>query len=92
MKMIHEDLCRVITDLEVICGTLDSLRKRIEVTMLPVRLDHYYKILLAFKGAREIIEILGGMIEKTESVRSTTQNDIPEPKGPNKAHQYKDHD
>jgi hypothetical protein len=59
MKTIHEDLVRVITDLEVICETLDFLRKRMEVTVLPVRLDHYYKILLAFNKIREVTEILG---------------------------------
>ncbi len=72
MKTIHEDLCNAINDLEGICGTLDSLRKGMEVTWLPVHVDDYYKILLAFKGIREVIEILGEMIKKTESVRSTT--------------------
>ena len=72
MKTFYENLCSIIIDLEVICETLDSLRKRMEVTMPRVGVDDYYKILLAFKGIREIIEILGGMIKKTESVRSTT--------------------
>jgi hypothetical protein len=72
MKTIHEDLCGVITDLEGISGTLDSLRKKIEVTTLPVLVDDYFKILLAFKGTVDIIEILGEMRKKTESVPSTT--------------------
>jgi hypothetical protein len=69
MKTIHEDLVWVITDLEVICETLDSLRKRMEVAALPVHVDHYYKVLVTLKATREIIEILGRMVERTESVR-----------------------
>ncbi len=43
MKTIHEELCGVITDLEVVCGTLDTLRRRIEVNPLRVHVDDYYK-------------------------------------------------
>ncbi len=63
MKTVHEDLCRVINGLEVICGTLDSLRKRIEV--IPVSVDNYYKILLALKETKDIIELLGRVKEES---------------------------
>jgi hypothetical protein len=51
MKTIHEDLGRVITDLEVICGTLDSLGRKMEVAPLPVRVDDYYKIRVFCKSS-----------------------------------------
>jgi len=72
MKTILADLCLVIKDLELICRTLDSLRKGMEVTIPRVRVDDYYKILLASERIRETIAILGKLIEKTGSVTSTT--------------------
>jgi hypothetical protein len=35
MKAIYEDLCKVLGDLEVICGSLDSLREKAEVISPP---------------------------------------------------------
>jgi hypothetical protein len=72
MKTVHEELCRVISELEVICGTLDSLGKGRESTSPRIGVDAYYKLLFAFKGIRETIEILGELIKEPESVHSTT--------------------
>ncbi|MDH4267827.1 MAG: hypothetical protein OEW45_19540 [Deltaproteobacteria bacterium] len=72
MKAIHADLCRLINALEAICGTLDSLRKGMETTTPRLPVDDYYKFLLATERIRETIAILRKIIEKTESVISTT--------------------
>jgi hypothetical protein len=72
MKTIHADLCRIINDLELICRTLDSLRKRMETTLPRLPVDDYYKFLLVSERIRETIAILRKIIEKTESVISPT--------------------
>jgi len=72
MKTILADLCWIINDLELICRTLDSLRKRMETTLPRLPVDDYYKFLLASERIRETIAILRKIITKTESVISTT--------------------
>jgi len=72
MKTIYENLCSIIMDLEVICETMDSLRKGMEFATPRLPFDDYLRILLASERIKEAIEILGRMIKKTESVTSTT--------------------
>jgi len=64
MKTIHEDLLKVIIDLEVICETLDSLRKGMEFATPRLPFDDYLIILLAAERIKETIEILGRMRKK----------------------------
>ena len=72
MKTIHENLCSIIRDLEVICENLDSLRKGMEFAMPRLPFDNYLIILLSSERIKEAMEILGRMIKKTGSVTSTT--------------------
>ncbi len=72
MEKTYENLCSVIIDLGIICGTLDSVGKRLEITTPRVSVDDYYKILLASQQIRGIIENLKGVVRETESVTSTT--------------------
>ena len=72
MKTIHEDLSKVINHLEVICERMNSLRIEMEIARPRVRVDDYFKCILASARIREAIEILGNMINETESVSSTT--------------------
>ena len=75
MNTIYENLCSTIMDLEVICETLDSLRKGMDFATPRLPSD-YLRILLASERIKEAIEILGRMIKKKESVTSTTQDGI----------------
>jgi len=72
MKTVYENLCSVIRELDVICRTLDSLRKRMEIATPRVFVDDYYKILVAFEQLKGVIEDLRGVIKETKSVTSAT--------------------
>ena len=80
MKMIHENLCNLISDLDIICETLSSLRKGAEIGKSPLIVDDYFRFLLASEKIREAIEILGGIGKKTENITSVTKNGIYEEK------------
>ncbi len=68
MNTSQENLCRIINDLNDICKKLNFLREGIEIDRERMRVDDYFKFLLASKRIRETIEILGRLIKKTEIV------------------------
>ena len=72
MKTIREELCGIISDLDVICKSLSSIRREVEIAPSPLPVDDHFKFLLACERIRETIEILGGITKETESVTSTT--------------------
>ena len=72
MKTIHEKLCGIIIDLDVICDTLGCLRREVEIAPSSLPVDDHFKFLLACERIKETIEILGGIKKETESVTSTT--------------------
>ena len=71
MKMVHEKLCSIVSELDAICEDL-SLIKEVEFSTSPMSVDDYFKFLLASERIRETIEILEGIVKETESVTSTT--------------------
>lgn len=68
MKTVYENLSTIISDLDQICSTLESLRKRMEIAIPRVFVDDYYKILVACEQLKGVIEGLKGVIRETKSV------------------------
>ncbi len=68
MNTSQENLCRIINDLYDICKELNSLRKGMEVDKEQMRVEDYFKFLLASRRIREKIEIVGRLIKKSEIV------------------------
>ncbi len=62
IKRIYESLRTIISNLDVIGQTLNSLRKGIETTRPALAVSDYYKLLLASERIKDTIEILGGML------------------------------
>ena len=68
MKTVYENLSPIISDLDQICSTLESLRKRMEIAIPRVFVDDYFKILVACEQLKGVIEGLKGVIRETKSV------------------------
>jgi len=70
--MVHGKIPSIVTHLDAIGEELCSLIKEMEMAMLPVSVEDYFKFLLASERIREAIEILERIPKETESVTSTT--------------------
>jgi 16S rRNA G527 N7-methylase RsmG len=72
MKTINENLCSIISGLDIVCRALDTLKKNMEIATPLVVVDDYFRILFAFQQIKGVIEVLKGVVKEAKSSPSTT--------------------